>query len=386
MEHYLNSRVQSLQGSGIRKIANMVRDDPRVIDMTLGQPDFPTPERIKAAGKKAIDDNRTAYTESPGLFALRKAASDYMWRRYGLSYRPEDEVIVTAGASEAIDIALRTILEEGSEVIVPGPIYPGYEPIIRMCGATPVYIDSRENDFKVNAAMIKEKITDNTRCIVLSYPSNPTGRTLNAKEMADIAALVQDKNIFIVSDEIYSELVYGQAHHSIASSPEIREQSIIINGLSKSHAMTGWRLGFAFAPAYILSEMAKVHLFNTVCASTVSQYAAITALTQALDDDVKAMREEYRRRRDYVYARAAAMGLEVTKPEGAFYLFPSIKHTGMTSQNFAIGLLEKEKVAVVPGSAFSPFGEGYIRISYACSMETLEEGMSRLENFLKQVA
>ncbi|MFK2826999.1 aminotransferase A [Bacillus sp. B190/17] len=384
MIHLINEQLKTIEVSGIRAIANKAAADPDIINMTLGQPDFPTPEKIKSAGKKAIDDNYTTYTHNAGLLQLRQAASEYMNRLYGLSYRPEDEVIVTIGASEAIDAAFRAILEEGSEVIIPAPVYPGYVPTITLCGAVPVYIDTRETGFKVTAAMIEEKLTERTRCIVLSYPSNPTGCTLDQEEIAKIAHLLKDKDIFILSDEIYSGLVYDKDHHSIASVPELREKTILINGLSKSHSMTGWRIGFVFGPAEIAGELLKVHLFNTVCASTISQYAAIAALAEEIDE-VAQMKVEYKRRRDYVYERAVSMGLDVVKPESAFYLFPSIKQTNMTSLDFALQLLEEAKVAVVPGSAFSELGEGYIRLSFACSMEELEEGFNRIERFLKKI-
>ena len=296
----INERLKSIEVSGIRAIANKVATD-LIINIKLGQPDFPTPEKIKLAGKRAIDNNYTAYTHNAGLLESRQAVSDYINQLYGLSYRPEDEIAVTIGASEAIDMTFRTILEEGSEVIIPGPVYPGYEPTIKLCGATPVYIDTRETNFKVTAAM------------------------------------------------------------------------------------TGWRIGFVLALSNIASELLKVHLFNTVCASTISQYAAIAALTEEITE-VAQIKGEYKRRRDYVYERAVSMGLDVVKPESAFYLFPSIKQTNMTSLDFALQLIDEAKVAVVPGSAFSDLGEGYIRFSFACSMETLEEGFNRIEWFLQKVA
>ncbi|GIN89316.1 aminotransferase [Siminovitchia terrae] len=383
MIDFMNPRLDSIHISGIRKIASLAEKDPDVINMTLGQPDFPTPEHIKEAGKRAIDDNKTAYTHTAGMFELRTAVNIYMNRKYGLNYQPEDEILITAGASQAIDTALRTILEEGSEVIIPMPIFPGYEPIVKLLGAVPVYIDTTKNGFKVNADMIKEKITERTRCIILSYPSNPTGRTLNAEEIMEIAELLKEKNIFILSDEIYSELLYENKHYSIASVPKIRDKTIVINGLSKSHAMTGWRVGIAMGPSDIILEMSKVHLYNTTCASSISQYAALEALTKETGD-VRKMVTEYKKRRDYIYSRLVDGGLSVYEPEGAFYLFPSIKNTGMTSMEFALKLLEEEKVAVVPGDAFSEFGEGYIRISYACSMDQLVEGSNRIERFIKK--
>ncbi|MED0672347.1 aminotransferase A [Aneurinibacillus aneurinilyticus] len=381
MQHLLNSRVRDIQISGIRKFFNLVQQYDDAISLTIGQPDFATPEHIKAAGKQAIDQNRTTYTPNAGLQALREAVSTFVAQKYGLCYDAASEVIVTNGASEAIDIAFRTILEEGSEVILPGPVYPGYEPIIRLCGAVPVYVDTRHTDFKMTAALIGEKITEHTRCVILPYPSNPTGCTLEQKGIEEIAELLAGKEIFIISDEIYSELIYGETHRSIATLSTMREQTIVINGLSKSHSMTGWRIGFTFAPAYITEQMVKVHQYNATCASSISQYAALTALTEGIND-AQAMKDEYDKRRVYVYERLTKMGLEVVKPDGAFYIFPSIKKFGLSSFDFALRLLEEQRVAVVPGDAFSSYGEGYIRISYAYAMDVLEEGLDRLEAFL----
>lgn len=382
MEQYLNPHVKEIQMSGIRKISNLAEKEPGVINMTLGQPDFATPESIKQAGKRAILQDKTAYTHSSGTLETKEAVSQYMNRKYQLAYDPHDEIIITAGASQAIDTALRTILEVGSEVILPGPIYPGYEPIVKLCGAVPVHIDTTSNGFKLNAAMLAEKITEKTRCVILPYPSNPTGQSLDKKEISEIASLLRDQPIFVLSDEIYSELLYDRPHDSIAVEPGMREKTIIINGLSKSHAMTGWRLGFVLAPQYITAQMEKVHLYNTTCASSISQYAAIEALTTE-SEEVAGMVSEYRKRRDYLFNRVIDMGLQAVKPAGAFYLFPSIKKFHLKSEVFAMRLLKEEKVAVVPGSAFTPAGEGFIRLSYACSMEKLKEGADRLERFIK---
>ncbi|MFD1706174.1 aminotransferase A [Siminovitchia sediminis] len=379
----INPRLHNVHISGIRVIAGLAEKDPDVINLTMGQPDFPTPEYIKEAGVKAIQNNMTAYTNTAGMIELREAASRYMNRKYGFSYRAEDEILITSGASQGIDLALRTILEEGSEVIIPAPFFPSYEPGTTLSGAVPVYIDTAPNGFKVNADMIKEKLTDKTRCVILSYPSNPTGRTLSEQEIYDIADLLKDKNVYVLSDEIYSELLYDKQHFSIGSIPEMKEKSIILNGLSKSHAMTGWRLGMAMAPAKIISEMTKLQLYSTTCASSISQYAALEALTKETGD-LDSMQSEYKKRRDYMYDRLIKMGLKVSKPEGAFYIFPSIKEFGYQSMDFALKLLEEEKVAVVPGDAFSRYGEGYIRISYASSMEKLSEGADRLERFVKR--
>jgi aminotransferase len=384
MEHLINQRVQNIQISGIRKFFNMVSTYDDAISLTLGQPDFPTPEHIKQKAQLAIDQNKTGYTQNAGLVELRDAAAHFLESKYGLVYNSKDEIITTIGASQAIDITLRTILEEGSEVILPGPVYPGYEPIIKLCGAIPVYIDTTDTEFKIQADRIKEKITDKTRCLILPYPSNPTGCVLDKETLQDIADLLKNKEIFVLSDEIYSELIYGQNHRSIASYPGMREKTIVVNGLSKSHSMTGWRIGFAFAPAYLIQHMVKVHQYNVSCASSISQYAALEALTNGIND-AAAMRDEYSKRRDYVYDRLVQIGLDIVEPEGAFYFFPSIKKFNMSSFDFAVQLLEQERLAVVPGDAFSSYGEGFIRISYAYSMEVLEEGCNRLERYIKSV-
>lgn len=381
MEHLVNSAVKDIQISGIRKISNLVATYKDAITLTIGQPDFPTPGHIVEAGKRALDQNKTLYTQNPGLLELRKAASHFVDHKYGLSYDPEQEVIVTAGASQALDISLRTIIGPGSEVVIPGPIYPGYEPIVRLCGGTPVYADTRESGFKLTAEVLKPVLTERTRAVVLCYPSNPTGRVMTAEELKAVADLLRGRPIFIISDEIYSELVYDAPHRSIASLPGMKERTIVINGLSKSHSMTGWRIGFTFAPADISKHMVKVHQYNVTCASSISQYAAVEALTAGIDD-AEPMKREYKARRDFVYDRLQRIGLTGEKPEGAFYLFPSIGRFGLSSMDFTMKLLEEERVAVVPGDAFSVYGEGYIRISYAYSMEVLVKAMDKLESFV----
>jgi aminotransferase len=380
----LNKRVTDIQVPIIRKFSNMVADYPNSINLTLGQPDFSTPEHIKEAGISAIRQNLTAYTHNAGLIDLRQAASDFVNHKYGLQYDAETEIIVTNGATEAIDTAFRTILREGDEVLLPVPIYPGYEPLIKLCGAVPVYIDVTQDQFKLNAELIKSKLTEKTRCLVLCSPSNPLGSVLDEQNLNEIASLLMEKDIFVVSDEIYSELTFDKKHYSIAAIPGMREKTIVINGLAKSHSMTGWRIGFTFAPAYLSEEMLKIHLYNSVCASTISQYAAIEALTNGIND-ANEMAVEYRKRRDYVCDRLMKMGLDVIKPEGAFYVFPSIKSTNMTSENFSLKLLQEAKVAVVPGNGFTEFGEGFIRISYAASMEMLQEALDRLELFMDSI-
>lgn len=379
VEHLINQRVKEIEISGIRKFFNLVAGVEGMISLTIGQPDFPTPEHVKEAGKLAIDRNQTSYTHNAGYIELREAAANFYKEKYQLSYSPESEVIVTTGASEAIDIVFRSILEEDVEVILPGPVYPGYEPIIKLCGANPVYVDIRENHFRFTADLIKQHLSEKTRCIVLPYPSNPTGVSLEEQELKEIAELIKGKDIFILADEIYSELSYEKAHISIASF--LPEQTIVINGLSKSHSMTGWRIGLLFAPEAIAKHMLKVHQYNVTCASSISQAAAIAALTVG-KNDADAMKAEYVRRRDYVYERLTEMGLDVVKPDGAFYFFVKIPSPYTSSFEFALDLVNKAKLAVVPGSAFSRFGEGYFRLSYAYSMEMLTEGLNRLEAYL----
>ncbi|SDM91268.1 aminotransferase [Paenibacillus sp. yr247] len=384
MEHLINPKVKDIQISGIRKISNLVSTIPGALTLTIGQPDFPTPRHIIEAGQRALDQNKTVYTQNHGLLELREAASDFVRNKYGQEYRAADEIIVTAGASQAVDITLRTILTPGAEVIIPAPIYPGYEPLIRLAGGVPVYVDTRTNGLKLTAELLEPYLTANTRCIILCYPSNPTGQVLTEQELADLAQLLEDRELFILSDEIYSELVYGDRHHSIATIGKLREKTIVINGLSKSHAMTGWRVGFTLAPAYITEHMVKVHQYNVTCASSISQYAALEALTVGVNDALP-MRNAYEGRRNYVYDRLKAMGFDLEKPDGAFYLFPSIAKFGLSSQDFTMRLLHEEHVAVVPGDAFTSYGEGFIRISYAYSQEVLEQSLDRVARFVSKL-
>lgn len=381
MEHLINPLVQGIQISGIRRFFNMVPQYENVLSLTIGEPDFSTPNHVKAAGKNAIDQNMTSYTHNAGMLELREAASSFMSEQYGLVYDAQSEVIVTTGASEAIDVTLRTILSSGSEVLLPGPVYPGYEPIIRLCGAHPIHIDTTNTGFRLTADLMEPYITERTRCIVLPYPSNPTGMTLSVQELRDIALLLENRDIFVLSDEIYSEFVFTGQHHSIASFPKMKEKTIVINGLSKSHAMTGWRIGFLFAPANICRHILKVHQYNVTCASSMSQAAAISALTTGKADP-KIMKIQYEQRMNYVYNRLLKIGFDVEKPNGAFYIFPSIHKFHHSSFEFALELVEKAGVALVPGNAFSSFGEGYVRLSYAYASETLTEALDRLEQYI----
>ncbi|MBE0340768.1 aminotransferase A [Paenibacillus sp. 28ISP30-2] len=384
MEHLLNDQVKNIQISGIRKIANKVAALPGTLSLTIGQPDFPTPSHIMEAAHRAINEGRTSYTPNPGLPELREAAVAFVAHKYGLNYRGQDEVIVTNGASEALDIALRTILSPGDEVILPVPIYPGYEPLIRLSGGVPVLADTRKSGFKLTAEILEPYLTERTKAVILGYPSNPTGRVMSREELEAVADLLRDRDLFIISDEIYSELIYDASHVSIAALPGMRERTIVINGLSKSHSMTGWRIGFTLAPAAITQHMVKVHQYNVTCASSISQYAALEALTVGVDDALP-MREEYRKRRDYVHGRLTDMGIPLEKPEGAFYLFPSIAHFGLSSMDFTLKLLEEHGVAVVPGDAFSSYGEGYIRLSYAYGQDVLEQGLDKIERFVRGI-
>jgi aminotransferase len=382
LNHLIHPEVRSIAISGIRQMANRVAGmGGNVLSLTLGQPDFPTPIHIVEAAKAAADAGRTVYTPNAGLPELRESAAAFLKLKYGLVYDGVTETIVTAGASQAIDMALRTILTPGSEVILPGPVYPGYEPIVRLCGAKPVYVDVTNNGFKLTAELLEPALTERTRCVIIASPSNPTGAALSQDELAQLAQLLSSRDLFVISDEIYSELVYDGKHASIAAWPHMRERTIIVNGLSKSHAMTGWRIGFTFAPAYITEHLVKVLQYNITCASSISQYAAIAALTNGIDDAVP-MREQYQVRRDYVYDRLIQMGFDVVKPEGAFYIFPSIRQFGLDSTSFAYRLLDEQRVAVVPGNAFTSYGEGFIRISYASSMDTLQTALDRIETFI----
>lgn len=384
MEHLLNDQAKSIQISGIRKFFNEVAQFPNAISLTLGQPDFPTPLHVKEAAIAAIHNNQTVYSHNAGYLELRQAASEYVKEKYELIYDPTSEVIVTAGASEAIDITLRTILNNGDDVLLPAPVYPGYEPVITLCGAKSIYIDTAQSGFKITPKLIDKHITEKTKAIIIPSPSNPTGVVLEDQELSELAHYLSKKDIFVLSDEIYSELKYNGNHRSIAHYEGMREKTFVINGLSKSHSMTGWRIGLLFGPQNLLQHVLKVHQYNVTCASTISQAAAIEALTNGKNDATE-MREAYKQRLDYCCTRLNQMGISFEKPNGAFYLFVSVKKYGLTSYEFALKLLQNEEVAVVPGDAFTKLGEGYIRISYAASMEQLVKGMDGIENFINSL-
>jgi len=383
LENLLNKNVAEIEISGIRRFFNMVGDEKDVISLTIGQPDFHTPDMVKEAAADALSQNKTSYTPNAGILPLRKAISAYYDTNYGVSYDPAAEIIVTAGASQAIDITLRTILNPGDEVILPGPIYPGYAPLITLAGAKPVFADTTKDAFKLTKSTLKEHLTDKTKCVVLPYPSNPTGASYAKDELKELVQILKDRDLFILADEIYSELVYDKEHVSIASFKEVKDKTIVVNGVSKSHAMTGFRLGFSLAPKWLSRHLLKVHQYNVSCASSISQYAALEALTNGKAASLQ-MRDAYGERRDYVYDRLMQMELDVVKPEGAFYFFPKISSNTLNSFQLGIEMVKKGKVALVPGDSFSPLGEGYMRLSYAYNFDTLQEGLNRLEAFLQK--
>ncbi|MDG5473099.1 aminotransferase class I/II-fold pyridoxal phosphate-dependent enzyme [Jeotgalibacillus sp. ET6] len=374
----LNPQVQKLEISGIRQFFNRISHIDDMISLTLGQPDFETPGHIKNAAIRAINENFTSYTHNAGFIELRQAISDFMKLKYHLHYHPENEIIVTNGASQAIDTALRTILMPGDEVILPSPVYPGYTPIITQCGAVPVLIDTTFSEFKLTADQIQNALTPKTKCIILPYPSNPTGVSLLESELEAIARVVKENDLLIVADEIYSELTYDREHVSIGSI--IKEHTITINGLSKSHAMTGWRIGVLMAPEWMAKECLKVHQYNVSCASSISQKAALAAFTKGMNDAVP-MRDEYRKRRKITGDYLKSLNFKTVEPDGAFYYLAGIP-SSMTSFDFAVQLAEKEKVGVIPGTAFGSHGEGFIRVSYACSEHSIHEAFHRISKFL----
>lgn len=377
----INPRIQAIELSGIRQIANRLVDFPNAINLTVGQPDFPTPTKVKEAAIRAIEAGKTGYTHNAGLLELRQAASEYFNKKYGFTYDPQTEVLVTAGASGGMDATFRTILEEGDEIIIPAPIFAGYDPLIILAGAKAVYLDTRKTNFIPDPTQLAALITSKTKAVVFSFPSNPTGVIIPHDTMDQLVQVLEKHDIFIVSDEIYSENTFEEGHRSFAQYPQLRDKLFLIHGLSKSHAMTGWRLGFLFASAEWLQHAVKAHAHNTICANAPAQHAAITALTECPDIPAD-MNKQYIKRRDLVYKRLTEMGLNTVKPNGAFYIFPSIKEFNMTSEQFAHILLEEADVAVVPGSAFTPLGEGYIRLSFAYAYDQLEVAMDRIEQWI----
>lgn len=380
----LSEKVQTIKPSGIRKFFDMLGDRKDVISLTVGQPDFPTPYHISNAAVESITKNKTYYTSNSGLLELREGISAYLSRRFDLHYCGADEIFVTVGGSEAIDMAFRSILNPGDEVIVPEPCFVCYAPLIKMMGGVPVPLYTKVEDrFKITPEKLRPLITERTKALVLSYPNNPTGAVMTRADLEALLPVLKTRDFFIISDEIYAELTYNAPHCSIASLENMKERTIMVNGFSKAYAMTGWRLGYIAAPAPVIKQMLKLHQYAIMCASTASQFAGVEAINHG-DEDIQRMKEQYNFRRTYVLKRLRNMGLDCFEPEGAFYVFPCIDGFGMTSDQFCERLIEEKKIAIVPGSAFGSGSEGFARISYAYSIEHLEIALDRLEEFVKE--
>ncbi|MDS2461878.1 pyridoxal phosphate-dependent aminotransferase [Streptococcus pneumoniae] len=381
-----NKQLDKIQVSLIRQFDQVISEIPGVLRLTLGEPDFTTPDHVKEAAKRAIDQNQSYYTGMSGLLTLRQAASDFVKEKYQLDYAPENEILVTIGATEALSATLTAILEEGDKVLLPAPAYPGYEPIVNLVGAEIVEIDTTENGFVLTPEMLEKAILeqgDKLKAVILNYPANPTGITYSREQLEALAAVLRKYEIFVVCDEVYSELTYtGEVHVSLGTM--LRDQAIIINGLSKSHAMTGWRLGLIFAPAAFTAQLIKSHQYLVTAANTMAQHAAVEALT-AGKNDAEPMKKEYIQRRDYIIEKMTALGFEIIKPDGAFYIFAKIP-AGYNQDSFAFlkDFAQKKAVAFIPGAAFGRYGEGYVRLSYAASMETIKEAMKRLEEYMRE--
>lgn len=385
MRNPLSERIVTIEPSGIRKFFDIVSEMKDAISLGVGEPDFDTPWHIRDEGIYSLEKGRTFYTSNAGLKELKVEIANYLKRKVQVEYDPQHEIMVTVGGSEAIDIAMRAMLDPGDEVLIPQPSYVSYVPCAILANGVPVPIELKvENEFRLTAEQLEEAITPKTKLLVLPFPNNPTGAIMEKKDLEAIAEVIKKHDIFVLSDEIYSELTYGSEHVSIASLPGMRERTVLINGFSKAYAMTGWRLGYACAPRVILDQMLKIHQFAIMCAPTTSQYAAVEALRNG-DEDVKTMRAEYDARRRYLLNRFQEMGLDCFEPYGAFYMFPSIQKFGMTSDEFATRLLKEEKVAVVPGTAFGNSGEGFLRVSYAYSIKDLKVALGRIENFITRL-
>ncbi|MBO6148139.1 MAG: aminotransferase class I/II-fold pyridoxal phosphate-dependent enzyme [Lachnospiraceae bacterium] len=384
MRDFISDRVKTLQPSGIRRFFDIVSEMKDAISLGVGEPDFDTPWHIRDEGIYSLEKGKTFYTSNSGLLELRKEIAGYLDRKQGLQYDPRNETLITVGGSEAIDLACRAILNSGDEVIIPQPSYVSYEPCTIMAGGKSVILSLKEeNEFRLQPEELEEHISEKTKLLILPYPNNPTGAIMEREDLLKVAEVVKKHDLFVLSDEIYSELSYREPHVSIASLPGMKERTILINGFSKAYAMTGWRLGYACGPAEIIKQMTKLHQYCIMCAPTTSQYAAIEALKHG-DRDVEEMRSAYNERRRFLMNEFEEMGLSCFEPYGAFYVFPRIKEFGMTSEDFCQTLLNEEKVAVVPGTAFGESGEGFVRISYAYSIKNLKTALSRIKAFLKR--
>ena len=385
MRNPLSETITAIPPSGIRKFFDIVSEMKDAISLGVGEPDFDTPWHIRDEGIYSLEKGRTFYTSNAGLKELKLEISRYLERRFDVGYDPDREIMVTVGGSEAIDIALRAMLDPGDEVLIPQPSYVSYVPCTILAGGVPVTVELEEKDrFRLTKEKVLEKLTPKTKILVLPFPNNPTGSILETEDLEAIADVVREKDLFVISDEIYSELTYGRHHCTIAALPGMKERTVLINGFSKSYAMTGWRLGYACAPEAILRQMLKIHQYAIMCAPTTSQYAAVTALRRC-DADIEAMRSEYDMRRRFLVSSLNRMGLDCFEPEGAFYAFPSIRKTGLSSEDFCEKLLFGKKVAVVPGNAFGDSGEGHVRISYSYSIGHLSEALHRIELFLQEL-
>ena len=385
MRNPLADKIVDIKPSGIRKFFDIVNEMEDAISLGVGEPDFDTPWHIRDEGIYSLEKGRTFYTSNAGLKELRTEITRYIKRTQGVSYDPMKEVLVTVGGSEAIDLALRAMINPGEEVLIPQPSYVSYEPCAILADAVPVIIElTEENEFRLTAQELRDAITDKTKILILPFPNNPTGAIMEQKDLEEIAEIIREKDLFVISDEIYAELSYKGKHVSIVSIPGMQERTVLINGFSKAYAMTGWRLGYACAPAVIMEQMVKIHQFAIMCAPTTSQYAAVEALRNG-DEDVAMRRESYNQRRRFLMNAFKEMGLQCFEPYGAFYVFPCIKEFGMTSEEFAERLLREEKVAVVPGTAFGNCGEGFLRISYAYSLENLKTAMDKIGHFISRL-
>ena len=385
MRNPLADKIVDIKPSGIRKFFDIVNEMEDAISLGVGEPDFDTPWHIRDEGIYSLEKGRTFYTSNAGLKELRTEITRYIKRTQGVSYDPMKEVLVTVGGSEAIDLALRAMINPGEEVLIPQPSYVSYEPCAILADAVPVIIELKEeNEFRLTAQELRDAITDKTKILILPFPNNPTGAIMEQKDLEEIAEIIREKDLFVISDEIYAELSYKGKHVSIVSIPGMQERTVLINGFSKAYAMTGWRLGYACAPAVIMEQMVKIHQFAIMCAPTTSQYAAVEALRNG-DEDVAMMRESYNQRRRFLMNAFKEMGLQCFEPYGAFYVFPCIKEFGMTSEEFAERLLREEKVAVGPGTAFGNCGEGFLRISYAYSLENLKTAMDKIGHFISRL-
>ncbi len=383
-----NKNLEKIEISLIRQFDQSISSVPGILKMTLGEPDFTTPDHVKEAAKRAIDANQSHYTGMAGLLELRQAASDFVKEKYNLAYKPESEILVTIGATEALSATMATILEPGDKVLLPAPVYPGYEPIVNLLGAEIVEIDTTANDFVLTPEQLEAVILEQgpeLKAVLLNYPSNPTGVTYSRQQIKDLAAVLKKYEIFVVCDEVYSELTYTDEGH-VSLAEYLREQTIVVNGLSKSHAMTGWRIGFIFAPEEFTAQLIKSHQYLVTAATTNAQFAGIEALTVGKDDALP-MKKEYIKRRDYIIEKMSQMNFKIIKPTGAFYIFAKIPvKEGQDSFQFLKDFAQQKAVAMIPGVAFGQYGEGYLRISYAASMETIQEAMKRLKEFMDQYA